>query len=128
MPQQWSLPAPTSAPTQPTANRTEITQKILLFEPEFQSHVDLGSSPIAGAWTASCDGSARHDVTLTIVEVTSGTPIAMSTAARSARGPFVEWSGQVGESYRAIVTEGDGTPLEPLSLRVTALLPAATQR
>jgi hypothetical protein len=54
--------------------------------------------------------------------VTSGTKITMSSA-RSVAGPFVEWSGQVGESYRAVVTEGGGTPLEPLSLRVTALVP-----
>jgi len=98
-------------------------QTVSLFEPQFLSHVDLGSSPIAGVWTASCDASVRHDVTLAIVEVTSGTTIAMSTA-RGAAGPFVEWSGQVGESYRAIVTEVGGTPLEPLSLHVTALVPA----
>lgn len=128
MPRQWSLPAPTSAPLPPPANHAELTQKISLLEPEFRSHVDLGSSAIAGAWTASCDGSARHDVTLTIVEVASGAAITISTAARGAPGPFVEWSGQVGESYRAIVTEEGGAPLEPLSLRVTAFVPASTQR
>jgi hypothetical protein len=122
MPRQWSLSAPTSGATPPPTNHAQLTQTVSLFEPEFRSHVDLGSSPIAGVWTASCDASVRHDVTLTIVEVTSGTTITMSSA-RSVAGPFVEWSGQVGESYRAIVTEGGGTPLEPLSLRVTALVP-----
>jgi hypothetical protein len=122
-PGQLSVPRATSAPAPLPTSQTQLTQTVSLSEPEFRSQVDLGSSPIAGAWTASCDGSLRHDVTLTIVEVTSGATIVMSTVARSAAGPFVEWSGQVGESYRAIVTEGGATPLEPLSLRITARVP-----
>jgi len=125
MPRQWSLPAPTSAPLPPPANHTELTQKISLLEPEFRSHVDLGSSAIAGI----AAGLACGLVSAALIVVVRLPPfiatlgvmgIARGAAFIITEGRYFDVSGELPAGFRLL-----GVPLDwtsPLLMVALALV------